>query len=166
MKKLFFVFALAILFNSCGKGPCTETSNVNSSSVVISFIDKQTGKYVYTETNPLFSLDSLKIFDEFGNSLPLLYAITPITGTNSRYYSVAASPIYNQQKDQNSFYTELCRTFLIRYKYNDFDTLKACFKSKQLTCGSEFESLKISYRDTLVSNLTNNTVSIINVYKN
>lgn len=166
MKRLLFVLASGFLINSCGKGPCSETSNVSSSSVIISFIDKQTGKYVYTETNPLFSIDSLKVYDEFGNALSLLYALNTIPGTNSKYYSVAARPIYNQQKDQNSFYNELCRNFLIKYKYNDTDTLKACFKSRQVDCNSDFETLKLSYRDTLINTTTNNTVAIINIYKN
>src|SRR5689334_13245196 len=98
MKKILFVLVTGILFYSCGKGPCDESSNVNSSSLVISFIDKQSGKYLYTETNPLYNIDSLKIYDEFGSSLPLLFASTPISGTNSRYFSVSVSPIYNQQK--------------------------------------------------------------------
>lgn len=165
MKRLLLVSVSGFLFNACGKSPCDETSNVNSSSIVISFIDKQTGQYLYTETNPLYNIDSVKVYDKAGKQLHLLYALNPIPGSNSRYYSVAAGPVYDSQKDQNSFYQELCKDLFIRYRYDDIDTIKACFKSKELKCGSVFETIKISYRDTLISSLTNNNVSIINIYK-
>src|SRR5262245_282482 len=102
MKRLLVIFLLIILFDSCGKNRCEEPVTVNSSSVVISFIDKQTGKYLYSETNPLYKIDSLKVFDETGKQVQLLFALNSIPGSTSRYYNVAVGPVYDQQTDQNS----------------------------------------------------------------
>ena len=154
------------LIISCGKGNnCVDPLTVNSSSVVITFIDKHTGKYLYTEQNSLYSVDSLKIVDEAGNAIRFLYKLTSIQNSNDRYYSIAIQPIYNSQTDQNSFYKELCRKFVIKYKYNETDTMKSCFKSIELKCGSTFETLKIIYKDTVISNTSNNTTAIVSLYK-
>src|SRR5262245_33384804 len=110
MRGIFLILSLlSSLLISCGKGNhCVDSLTVSSSSVVITFIDKHTGKYLYTEQNFLYSLDSLKTFDEAGNAIPFLYKLTSMPNSNERYYSVAIQPIYNSQADQNSFYRELC----------------------------------------------------------
>ncbi len=167
MRKICLVLSLlSSLFISCGKGnSCVDPLTVSSSSVVITFIDKHSGKYLYTEQNSLYSLDSLKTFDEAGNAIPFLYKLTSTPNSNERYYSVAIQPIYNSQTDQNSFYRELCKKFVIRYKYTEADTIRSCFKSTELECGSTFETLKITYKDTLISSVTSNVTALINIYK-
>lgn len=168
--KLFLFIMLpsviSFLFHSCGKGgACTNPLTVDQSSMVISFIDKQTGKYLYAENNPLYTIDSLKVFDESGKQFQLLYALTSIPNSFSRYYTVAIGPVYNSQTDQNSFYRELCRNFVVKYRYNETDTIKACFKSKNNDCGSTFETFKIFYKDSLIHSIDNNNYAILNLYK-
>lgn len=167
--KLFLLVALfslfSFLFHSCGKGECANPLTVGQSSMIVSFIDKQTGKYLYSENNTLYSIDSLKVFDESGKQVQLLYALNSIPDGTGRYYTIAIGPLYNSQTDQNSFYRELCRNFVVQYRYNETDTIKTCFKSKNNDCGSSFETLKISYKDSLISSINNNNYAILNLYK-
>ena len=159
-------FSTSLLFHSCQKGgQCINPLTVDQSSMVISFIDKQTGRYLYAETNPLYPIDSLKIFNEAGIQLQLLYALISIPNSTARYYTVAIGPVYNSQADQNSFYRELCRNFTVKYKYNETDTIKTCFKSKNKDCGSVFETFKIYYKDSLISSSDNNNYAILNLFK-
>lgn len=167
--KLFLFVAviplISFLFHSCGKGKCSNPLTVDQSSMIISFIDKQTGEYLYGENNPLYPIDSLKAFNESGKQLQLLYALNSIPDSTGRYYTIAIGPLYNSQTDQNSFYRELCRNFVVQYRYNETDTIRTCFKSKDNDCGSSFETLKISYKDSLISSINNNNYAILNLYK-
>lgn len=168
-RRLLFLVTLlsgiSFLFHSCGKPGCSNSLTVDQSSMIISFIDKQTGRYLYSENSPLYTIDSLKVFDESGKQFQLLYALSTIPGGSGRYYTVAIGPIYNSQTDQNSFYRELCRNFIVKYKYNETDTIKTCFKSKNNDCGSVFETLKLFYKDSLINNISDNNYTILNLYK-
>ena len=171
MKPLYFLLLISSVVilssNSCRKGgPCEEPPDINVSSLVIRFIDKQTGKYLYTETNPLYNRDSLKAFDSLGNLLVPIFALNQIPGSLDRYYVVSAGPIYNSQTDAVSFTKEICKDFIIKYKYNETDTVKVCFKSQSRKCGSVFETLKVFYKGGLIGSTTNETYLLVTFYKN
>lgn len=138
---------------------------MTQSEIAVNFKDA-TGKYLYAELNPTYNKDSLKVFDQQGNSLIILSSLNQIPNTSNRYYVLSFGNIYDQRTDANSFNTELCKDFIVQYKYNEKDTIKACFKSQTTKCGSVFEILKIYYNDQLVETIANNTFANITVTKN
>jgi hypothetical protein len=68
--------------------------------------------------------------------------------------------------DANSFNTEICKNYIIKYSYNEFDTVQVCFKSKNTECGSVFETLKIYQRGLLLDSVKNTTDTEITIIKN
>lgn len=154
------------VFSSCRKGgKCEHAPNVNQSEVVVVFKDKQTGKYLYTEVSPLYNIDSLKIYDENNNRLIILYDLDLIPNTSSRYWGISFGNIYNSQTDQGSFNSEICRNFIVKYKYNETDTIKTCFNSRRTRCGSVFETLKVYHRGLLVGSGSNTTGFSVTINK-
>ncbi len=88
----------AIYITSCKKGgSCEGAYDIkNQSEVVVTFID-QTGNYLYAETNPMYSKDSLKVFDPLNNSLVILTALNQIPNTYNRYYVLSFGNIITIQ---------------------------------------------------------------------
>lgn len=164
---LSFIFLCALFAvvsaSSCRTGGrCELPLNVNQSEIVVAFKDQATGKYLYSESNPLYNKDSIRVFDESGNSLFLLSQLDVIPNTNSRFWRISFGPLYNQQTDAAAFDAELCRSFIIKYNHTETDTVKACFKAKKTKCGSVFETLQVYHKDQLVGFINNNTgISII-----
>lgn len=169
---IFFISSLlfSIVFTSiaCGKGvKCEEPANVNNSEIVVVFKDKNTGRYLYSEVNPLYNKDSLKVFDESGNSLIILSLLrsSPDNPTQG-IYVLSFGNIYNSQTDASSFSNELCRNFIIKYRYNETDTVKACFKVRKTECGSVFQPLKVYHKGQLLDSITNEASAHITIIKN
>ena len=140
--------------------------NVNQSEIVVVFKDKATGKYLYTEINPLYNKDSLKVFDSFGNRLIILSSLNQIPNTSNRYYDLSFGNIYNQQTDAAAFDTEICKDFIVQYRYNEFDTVKTCFKAKKTECGSVFETIKVYHKGQLLTTANNKAAAHITLLKN
>lgn len=164
---LAFFFMVILQASSCKKGgKCEEALNVNQSSIEVIFKDQNSGKYLYSEVNPLYNKDSLKIFDPLGNSLVLLTSLSTIPGTSSRYWRINFGNVYNQQTDANSFDIEICKYFVVKYSYNESDTIKTCFKSIKTECGSVFETLKVFNKDLLLVTVNNETFTEITIQKN
>jgi hypothetical protein len=136
------------------------------SEIAVSFRDATTGKYLYEEINPLYNKDSLKVFDPPGNSLVIFSALNQIPNTSDRYFVLSFGNIYDQQTDAGSFHAELCKDFIVQYKYNEKDTIRTCFKSKAGQCGSVFEMLTVYNKGLLLATETNTTFSTITVTKN
>ena len=163
MRKLYNVTLAVIIitlfsFSSCRKGgKCEQAPNVNQSEIVVAYKDKQSGKYLYTEVNPLYNKDSLKVYDENNNNLVLLFVLNTIPNTSSRYWEISFGNIFNSQTDASSFNSEICKNFIVKYKYNETDTVKACFKSKRTECGSVFETLKVYHKSVLIGSTSNTT---------
>ncbi len=169
MKKTFYIshlFFCFMIFPSCHKTPkCESPRNVNQSSINVTFKDQITGKYLYTENNSLYNKDSIKIFDPGGNSLFLLFSQNQLNGSPTAFWVVNFGNIYDQQTDANSFDTEICKNYIIKYYYNESDTLQVCFKSKKTECGSVFETLKIYQRGKLLYSAKNTTDTEITILK-
>ena len=169
MKKTFYIsliFFCIIIFVSCHKTPkCDLAKNVTSSSINVIFKDSLSGKYLYDVSYPINNKDSLKILDPNCHPLFLLYSQQLIPNTSFRYWIINFGDVYIQQTDVNSFNTEICKRYIIQYGYNDYDTLKVCFKSTHIQCGSVFESLKVYYKNQLISTITNDTHSLITILK-
>ena len=171
MKKiLYFAFATTLIINSrCVKrsdGDCDLPPNVNRSSINITFIDSLSGKYLYAESNPVYNVDSLKIFDPIGNSLFLLKSSNNIPNSSLAYWVINFGNLYEQQTDANSFNAEICKNFLVKYSYNLSDTIQVCFKSKSIKCGSVFETLKVYHKGHLLTTVTEDTFAEITIFKN
>ena len=160
------IFIIVLFTISCKKGgKCEQTPNVNQSEIVVIFKDKQTDRYLYTEVTPLYNKDSLKVYDQNNNNLTLLFALNLIPNTSSRYWDISFGNIFNSQTDQSSFNSELCRDFIIKCKYNEVDTIRACFKSMKTECGSVFETLKVYQKGVLVGSTTNKTGINVTIVK-
>ena len=170
MKKVLIILPallFTLILTRCNKTPtCESPRNVNQSSINIIFKDRSTGRYLYTEFTPLYNKDSLKVFDAAGNSLFLLYSQNLIPNTSNAYWVINFGNIYIQQMDANSFNTETCKNYIIKYSYNEFDTVQVCFKSKNIECGSVFEILKIYHKGQLLTTTTNDTFAEITIIKN
>jgi len=84
MKAIYQIIAITLVAtsltnSSCRKGgDCEGSFNLSQSEVAITFIDQQSGSYIYSETNPSYNKDSLKVFDPQGNSLIILSALNQI----------------------------------------------------------------------------------------
>ena len=154
--------------NSCRKGGKCETApDVRlSSSIQVTFKDAATGKYLYEEAFPLYNKDSLKVYDENGNSLLVGSQKNRDPLTNIGYFEMAFLPLYNSQTDQSAFNAELCRNFIVKYKYNETDTIRACFKARITECGSLFSTLKGFHKGILIGTFTETSDLLVTVIKN
>ena len=172
MRKLLFaitiISCLLFGFPGCSKsgGRCEEPLFITNSEIVVTFKDKSSGKYLYERMNPLYNIDSIKIYDPNWQELVLLKNSRVIPNTPQHYWEVSFGPLYNRQTDQSSFETELCKDFYIRYNSSEpLDTVTVCFTSKELRCGSVFPSLKVYYKGELISLETNDTGSVVTINK-
>lgn len=146
-------------------GRCEMADDVRNSAWAFSFKDNAIGKYLYREFSPLYKIDSLKVYDENNQQLIVNKSLDNIPDSASRYYKVSFWKPYNQQTDAGAFNGEVCRNFIIKYAYNEADTIKACFKAKETKCGSVFEYLNIFYKGELVGSVSNNVAINLTINK-
>ena len=167
-QKIFFSLLTVILFSgSCIKkgGPCEEASDINNSEIGVIFKDSS-GKYLYEEINPLYNKDSLKVFDQNGKNLILLNHVISAGDDNAKgIYSISFGNIYDNATDQTSFNSDLCKKFIIKYRYNEVDTVQACFKSEKYKCGELFKTLKVFQKGKLLTTVENTTSAQITLTK-
>ena len=163
----FYSFLFVVSFSSCFKSrpDCEEPMYVENSSIIVSFKDKD-GKYMYDNLFPTYNKDSLRVIDEHGNLIRLLFGSEVVPGTTHSYTTIDIGPVYNAQTDMASFSSEVCKKFYIWYNKNEKDTIKACFISKNLKCGSVFESLKVYHRDSLLAKASNTAFITLTLTKN
>ena len=172
MRKILFAIGIVSYFffgfPGCSKsgGRCEEPYFITASSIQVIFKDKYSGRYLYEHLNPIYNIDSIKIYEQAGNELHLLMDDKLIPNTLQLYWEVNFGPLYNPQTDQSSFQTELCKEFYIRYtEAEPMDTVTVCFTSKELKCGSVFPSLKIYYKEELISSKANDTGAVVTINK-
>jgi hypothetical protein len=166
---VIFVFIIMSFFSvsSCVKSSsCEEPPDVSQSSLVVTFKDRSSGRYLYSEADPLYDKDSIKIADPSGILLSSDTTLATMPNTSDRYYVINFGNFYNQQTDQGSFDSEICKSFVVWYSYNETDTIKTCFKSKRIKCGSVFEILKVYYKNQLLTTVSNETFAEIIIIKN
>lgn len=153
---------------SCKKGgACEGAYNIkNQSEVVVTFIDQATGRYLYSEMNPLYNKDSLKVIDPLGNSLVILSALNQIPNTYERYFVLSFGNIYDSRTDEASFNSEICKDYIVKYTSSESDTIHVCFKAQKTKCGSKFETIKV-YQNNQQIGSAKNTIGIsVTIYKN
>lgn len=156
---------IVFLGYSCRKNKCEEPFDIQQSEIVATF-KNSVGSYLYTEVNPLYNKDSLAVFDEYGNRLSVLSQLKTIPNTVSGYWEISFGNIYNNQTDSASFNSELCKKFIIKYKYNETDTIQTCFKSSKTNCGSVFQSLKIYHKGVVIKEVQNTFLAFVTITKN
>ena len=161
-----FVFSSPLLLFSCFKkgGPCEEPLNLGLSEVRVTF-KNAAGEYLYKEINPPYRKDSLKVFDQNGNTLLLLSQRQQIPDTYFAYNEISFGAIYDARTDQSSFNSEICKSFVIHYGYNERDTVQTCFKSKKTKCGAVFEYLKVYHKGRLLDSVQNTVFAHIILIK-
>lgn len=159
---VLILFACIIFFAGCIKagGKCEMALNVRDAAISFTFKDNATGKYLYPRSNAIYNIDSLKIFDESNNNYTIFKGLSSTHDNPEIYWNISIAGIYNQQTDANAFNGEVCKKFIIKYTYNEIDTIRACFKAKETKCGSQFEYLNVVYKGVLIGSVTN-TIGIV-----
>jgi hypothetical protein len=171
MKSIFFSLLLqtAILsfFGSCIKRhECEEPNDVRNSEVLVAFKDKATGRYLYSEVNPMYNKDSLKVYDQNGSSLVILSQLDVIPNSiTGRFYALSFGAIYNPQTDAAAFNGEVNKYFVVRYNATETDTIKTSFSVTKTKCGSVFTPLRVYHKGQLLDSVVNTTVSSITLIK-
>ncbi len=163
----FFVL-VTFSFQSCVKGgKCEEVPDLSNSGIQVDFKDNATGKYLYTTTAAtIYNIDSLKIYDQNNVPLNILMNLRSIPNASSgAYWSINFGNIYNPSTDAGAYNSEVCRNFIVKYTYNQADTIKACFKARNGDCGSEFEYLNVYYKGELVGSISNDTGIYLTINK-
>jgi hypothetical protein len=171
VKSFIRLLITLFLFNafSCHKkSTCESPLEIKThSEIVVTFKDKATGKYLYSEVNPLYNKDSLKVFDQYGNGLVILSLLRSAPdNANQGIYVLSFGNIYDDRTDANAFNAETCKTYIIKYSYNEADTVQACFKAKKTECGSVFETLKVYNKGQLLADVQNDISAKITITKN
>lgn len=156
MKKTLVSASVIIIFVICSSSSCKkedfhcqEPINVYQSTLTLTF-NSPSGVNLYSEINPLYNKDSLKIYDEMGNASPVYSQLYPISTSSPRNWEFTFGPLVDPNTILESFDREVCKNFIIQYKSNETDTIKTCYKSYKIDCGSLFSSLKIFHKGLLL----------------
>ncbi|TBR18407.1 MAG: hypothetical protein EPO57_07320 [Chitinophagaceae bacterium] len=150
--------------SGCGK-ECEEPFDIKQSGLTCIF-KNSAGLYLYAQLNPLYNKDSLTIHDEIGNRYSAPPYIALIPNTSSGYWEFDFGPLYNSQTDSESFNREICKNFIIHYKYNETDTIKTCYKANKTECGTVFSSLKVFHKGVLLKEVNNHFLATVTITKN
>jgi hypothetical protein len=165
----FLTLSFIIFLFSCGKAgdDCEEPIDaMRSSEIVVIFKDKATGRYLYSEVNPLYNKDSLKVFDQNGNSLVILSQLDLIPNTSSRFYTLSFGNIYNPQTDATALGSEICKNYIVKYNAVETDTIKTCFRITKTNCGSIFNPIKVYHKGQLLDSAIDAASAHITLLKN
>jgi hypothetical protein len=126
-------------------------------------LKNKAGDLLYTNVNSLFDKDSLKVLDENDQELQI---IPELRQNVPAFWEFNARSIYNSETDESAFNSEICRKFIIKYYFNEAETITTCFIAKKFTCGSEFSYLKVYQNGVLIGGNSDNLRVIATVVKN
>jgi hypothetical protein len=115
---------------------------------------------MYTQVFSLYKRDSLKFFSSNGirlNDVSSALNINPDSlFSNSRnIYEIQLNDIFDGRTDSAAFNQELCKDIIIQHLWNVRDTIKVCFKSARIDCGSQQAYLRVFYKGKMLANVTN-----------
>lgn len=172
--KIFNLFLLVlnlVSFYSCKKilgiPDCELPLVLGSSSVQIIFKDSATKRYLFDEDRPLYSKDSVEVFDPQGASLRVLFSLnSDEKEATTRFWAIDFGSVFDDSTDSASFSQEICKDFIVRYSFNRQDTITTCFKSVNKKCGSLFSTLKVYHKGRLLASETNTTSATVTIIKN
>ncbi len=172
--KRFNLLALPLIlisFFSCkkilGVPDCELPIDIRyNSSIGVIFKDKGTNRYLYADFNPLYNKDSIQISSTQNDPLILIKGLVNDTTTNESFWGINFGNIYDYRTDSSSFITQVCKNFIVRYSYNKTDTIRVCFKSKFIKCGSTFETISVYHANKLITTQTNTSAVNITIFKN
>lgn len=158
---LILLYVIIVFISSCGRR-CEEPFDIRDSGIPITFIDKESGNYLYPEnTNTTkYNLDSFKAYDQ--NGVQLIVASSrqsSLDNPREHYYQIEIGPLYIPQFDMAAFHKEIEKKIFLQYDYKTRDTLNISYKASKTRCGSLFKYLNVFYRNELVGS-TENKVSI------
>lgn len=155
---IFVVIAAFNIQSGCVKGgKCELADDVRGAGLSFIFIDNASDRYLYTTLTPLYNIDSLQIFDENNISYRIFKAPSNLPNSPATYWHISITGIYNPQTDAAAFNSEVCKKFILKYSYNETDTMRVCYKAKETKCGSQFEYMKVFYKGSLIGSVTNET---------
>lgn len=161
-----FYFSLVLIVGtSCRKYKCEEPADISNSGVIL-ILKNANNQYLYTEDNAPYNKDSLRIFDELGNKLSIASQFNQIPNTPQRYWEFDFGPIYNPQVDAMAFESEFCKKFIIKYYYNQADTITTCYMAFKFDCGSAFRTLKVLQKGVLLNEVNNTIYTTVTIKKN
>ena len=159
MKKLFVIFFILLLFNSCTK-PCEDLKGLESSALLVYPFNLSMANYFYPqdEFRSSFKKDSLQVINEDGRRFPNISFILVTDPRNvlEAFYAIKISPAFIIPDDNSAFDTEKTRMIYLKYNYNTADTLTLVFKAKKTKCDrSTYEYLKVYHRNILIKSVSN-----------
>lgn len=158
--KLFFL-SLIISITSC-KNECEEPETIGDSAMAIDFFDRSSNDYLIKENSSKFSINDVKLYNEFGEILPLKFEINILPEMPSnRYYRVSISSLFESSDDMVN---EVSKRLFIDFN-SDRDTIDYTLKTKKTECGSTFEYLRVNYNGIEIGNATNTTFIAVKVTK-
>ncbi len=146
---------------------CEQPLTITNSSIQVIFKDAATNKYLYDQSLPLYSKDSISIYDPQGTLLFLFKGLSnDVEVPTIRFWAIDFGSLFDPKTDSVSFSREICKDFIVQYSYNERDTIKTCFRSKDEKCGSVFSTLKIYHEGHLLASATNTINATVKIIKN
>jgi hypothetical protein len=141
-------------------GTCEGADKVELTAIKFLFKDSMTNRFMYTEVLSLYKKDSLKFFSINGDRLYDVnskIAVNPDSAfSNSRgIHEIQLNDIFDSRTDSVAFNQELCKDIIIQHLWNVRDTIKVCFKSARIDCGSQQAYLRVFYKGKMLANVTN-----------
>jgi hypothetical protein len=161
LKNTYLLAVLLLIALACTPtAPCENARNVESTSIKFLFKDSMTNRFMYTEDFSLFKRDSLKFFNLNGTRLTdvvsgLMINPDSITSNSGRIYAIQLNDIFDSATDSVAYTRELCKDFIIQHLSNVRDTIKVCFKSVKIECGSQQEYIRVFYKGRMLANVPN-----------
>lgn len=158
-----FIITL-IIIGSCnkntGSGNCEDASTIeNSAGLELHIKDTTINRFIYDKTQPLYSIDSIQIWNNQGTRYkPFLLDAVDTTDFRRAYYSIGIYGLYDSRYDVNMYSDTVRKNIYIRYKVNEWDTLSISYKARSGQCGSQFAFLKVEYHNKIISYTQNEFV--------
>ncbi|KHJ36620.1 hypothetical protein PBAC_32090 [Pedobacter glucosidilyticus] len=156
------LFSVLLLVSSC-KDECEEPETVFTSTLALDFFDRNSNDFLIKESSSKFTINDIKLYNEFGENLPLRFEINILPEMpDKKYYRVSYGELF---KTGDPMFAEVNKRLFIDFN-NDRDTIDYTLKTRSLECGSTFEFLKVKYNGVSAGDVENTTFIGVKIIKN
>lgn len=132
--------------NGCDSD-CEYDIETGDDGIAFAIIDKNSGEYLFQESNLTYHIDTFKIFDQ--NHVQLGEYDYGYFRDGSYGYRFSIFNIYDDTIDPDPLKQEVCKQYYLYLNYTDTDTLETCFTAKSNGC-VYFDKFKVFYNGSLV----------------
>ncbi len=126
---------------------CDYDIETRDDDIAFALLDKNSGEYLFDESNQYYHIDTFKIFDQ--NQVQLGEYDYNYFRDGSFGYRFNIIDIYDNSIDPNPQAQEVCKKYYLYLNYTDTDTLETCFTAKRDGC-LYFNRFQVSYNDSTV----------------